>query len=182
MAESSIIDFTTICVKATQEIIEAATGLKIGVSKTYQSVPNVKIAGDIGSFISIKGDYNGILIMNFSGDSAIEIVRAYLKRMGMPKNEIPTNYTSDDVRNNIGEIVNQITGKFRRLVQMRYDLSSKANIPAVVPITSPIGLLLESSNTEKQDCIRVCLSTPSSHRFYVELSLEPLKLIELDKK
>lgn len=182
MAKSSLIEISTYFVKATQEIIETSTGLKISVSNTFQGISNVKIAGEIGSFISFKGDYNGILIMNFSGNAALEIVRANLKKMGLPDSDIPTHFTSDDVRNNIGEIVNQITGKSRRLIQQRYDLASSANIPAVVPITSPIGLLLETAHTEKQECIRACLSTPSSNRFYIELSMEPLTLIEMDKR
>ncbi len=124
------------------------------------------IAGDIGSFVSFKRDYNGILIMNFSGDAAVEIVSAYLKTMGMPEEDIPKNHTSDDVRNNIGEVVNQIIGKCRHLIQERYDLSAKSNIPAVVPITTPIGLTLESAHTEGQECVRISMSTPSKTVLY----------------
>lgn len=182
MFESSIIEFSTFFCKATQKIIEAATGLKVQESKTFQRISNVKIEGDIGSFVSFKGDYNGILIMNFNGDSALEIVTAYLKTMGMPDSEIPTNHTAEDVRNNIGEIVNQIMGKSRKMIQKQFDLSATANIPAVVPITMPIGLILESTHAEKQECIRIALSTPSSNRFYIELSMEPTQLIEMAKK
>tara|TARA_B100000959_G_scaffold285605_1_gene360895 strand:+ start:1100 stop:1645 length:546 start_codon:yes stop_codon:yes gene_type:complete len=179
MQESSIIEFSTYFSKATQQTIKTATGMKINISSTYQKIPNIMIAGDIGSFVSFKGDYNGILIMNFSGDAAVEIVTAYLKLMGMPDGDIPKNHTSDDVRNNIGEVVNQIIGKSRHLIQERYDLAAKANIPAVVPISTPIGLILETAQTEDQECVRISMSTPSSKRFYIELSMEPTKLVEI---
>jgi CheY-specific phosphatase CheX len=179
MQESSVIEFSTYFSKATQQTIKSATGMKINISSTYQKVPNIMIAGDIGSFVSFKGDYNGILIMNFSGDAAVEIVTAYLKLMGMPDGDIPKNHTSDDVRNNIGEVVNQIIGKSRHLIQERYDLAAKANIPAVVPISTPIGLTLETAQTEGQECVRISMSTPSSKRFYIELSMEPTKLVEI---
>lgn len=179
MPESSVIEFSTFFSKATQDTIKTATGLEINVSNTYQRIQHIMIAGDIGSFVSFKGDYNGILIMNFSGDAAIEIVSAYLKTMEMPDKDIPKDHTSEDVRNNIGEIVNQIIGRCRQLIQQRYDLSAKANIPAVVPITTPIGLTLESALTEGQECVRVSMSTPSSNRFYIELSMEPSQLVEI---
>lgn len=179
MFKSSLIEFSKLFSKAAMETIKTATGLKIHESNTYQRIPNIKIAGDVGSFVSFKGDYNGILIMNFSGDSAIEIVTAYLKTMGMPAEDIPANHTSDDVRNNIGEIINQIVGKCRHSIQNRYDLAATASIPAVVPITTPIGLVLETTHGEEQECVRVSLSTPSSNRFYIELSMESAQLVEL---
>jgi len=182
MHQSSVIEFGSIFSKATKDIIKISTGLNIHISSTFQSVPNIMIAGDIGSFVSFKGDYNGIMVMNFSGESALEIVQSYLKMMGMPEQDIPVNYTSDDVRSNIGEIVNQIIGKSRQMVQNKYDLASKANIPAVVPITTPIGLMLETAQMETHECLRISLSTPSTNRFYIELSLESSKLIQVADK
>jgi len=182
MHKSSVIEFGSLFSKAAKEIIKVSTDLNIHVSKTYQNVPNIMIAGDIGAFVSFKGDYNGIMVMNFSGESALEIVQAYLKMMGMPEGDIPVHYTSDDVRSNIGEVVNQIIGKTRQMIQIKYDLASKANIPAVVPITTPIGLTLETAQTETHDCLRISLSTPSSNRFYIELSLGSSSLVEVADK
>lgn len=179
MEASTLITFSTFFIKAVQEVIESATRLKINTSETVQLIPNVKIGGDIGSFVCFKGDYEGIMIMNFNGDSAVEIVSAYLKNMGMPDHEIPINHTSDDVRNNIGELVNQIIGKFRIFIESKYHLSSKANIPAVIPISIPIGLLLDNANQEKQQCIRLAFTTPKLFKFYMEVSMEPTKLVKI---
>ena len=179
MPESSVIEVSTFFSKATQKSITTAAGLQINGSHYYQRIAHIMIAGYIGSFVSFKGDYNVIFIMNFSGDAAVEIVSAYLKTMGMPEKDIPKDHTSEDIRNNIGEIVNQIIGKCRQLIQKRYDLSSKANIPAVVPVTTPIGLTFESAHTECQECVRISMSTPSSKRFYIELSMESSQLVDI---
>ncbi len=178
-SSSSILIVGKIFSTAVQEVIQAATGLEIEISKTIQKVKNVQITVDLGSFVSFSGDYNGIMIMNFEADSALEICQAYLRTMGLPEEDIPTHHHADDLRSNIGEIVNQIVGKGRQMVQEKFNLAARSNTPAVVPVTIPIGLILDSTQSQTNDCIRVSFSTGKMHRFHMEISMENSEFIRL---
>ncbi len=86
---------------------------------------------------------------------------------------------ADDVRNSIGELVNHIIGNVRAKIQEEYDLSAKATIPAVIPISTPIGLFFKSSISEGHACVRLVFRTPGNHRFHLELTMESSLFVEL---
>lgn len=178
-SSSAILIVGKIFSNAAREVIQAATGLEIQISHTVQKVKNVQITEDIGGFVSFAGDYNGILVMNFQAEAALEIAQAYLRMMGMPEEEIPTHHHADDLRSNIGEIINQIIGKGRQMVQEKFNLVARSNTPAVVPVTIPIGMMLESSQLANNDCIRISFSTTSLRRFHMEISMESTEFIRL---
>lgn len=176
---SSILIVGKIFSNAARDIIQTASGVDIQVSQTVQRIKNVQITKDLGAFVSFAGDYNGIMVMNFDGEAALEIAQEYLRMMGMPDSDIPSHHHSDDVRSQVGEIVNQIIGKGRQQVQDKFNLVAKSNTPAVVPVTIPIGLVLESSELQINDCLRISFSTKKMHRFHMEISMENSEFIKL---
>ncbi len=178
-SSSAILIIGKVFSRAVKEVIETSTGLDIQISPTVQRLKSIQISEDIGSFVSFSGDYNGIFVMNFQAESALEVTRAYLETMGMPEEEIPTHHYSDDLRSNIGEIVNQIIGKGRQIIQDKFNLVAKNNTPAVVPVTIPIGMVLQSSQLQGYDCLRISFSTGKLHRFYVEISMEDTEFVRL---
>lgn len=165
--------------RAVRDIVQRSTGAAIHVSKTAMQVSGVQITGRIGSFVAFSGDYSGIMILNFEEDAALEIVGDSLRNMGLPDEDIPKHAGSDEVRQNIGELSNQCVGKCRALVEERYDLSSFANIPAVVPITVPIALTMVSKEPKAFECVRVSFTTKKRAKFYMELALEPFTALPL---
>lgn len=177
---SSILIIGKIFSNAAKEVIKAASGIDIQVSQTVQRVRNVQITEALGSFVSFAGDYNGILVMNFEAESALEICQCYLRSMGLPEEDIPTHHHADELRSNIGEIVNQIIGKGRQQVQEKFNLVAKSNTPAVVPVTIPIGMILESSQMDHNHCIRISFSTGNLHRFHMEISMENSDFVKLE--
>lgn len=176
---SSILIVGKIFSNAAKEVIQAASGVEIQVSPTVQRIKNVQITKDLGAFVSFAGDYNGIMVVNFDGEAALEIAQEYLKTMGLTDDDIPSHYHSDDVRSQVGELVNQIIGKGRQQVQDKFNLVAKSNTPAVVPVTIPIGLVLESSELQINDCLRISFSTGKMHRFHIEISMENSEFIKL---
>ncbi|MBF0238479.1 MAG: DUF3334 family protein [SAR324 cluster bacterium] len=171
---TSILTIASIFKDALKEVIERSCQLKVSVSKTAQFIPGIQLSEDIGAFVNFWGNYKGLMVLNFSGDAALELVTAALRNMGMPEDEIPTHYMSDDVRGALGELVNHIIGKARTDIQNKFELVAHATIPAVVPITTPIGLYFKTTtSSDGHPCVRLSIRTPQNHRFHMELTTEP---------
>lgn len=181
LENTSTLEFVKLFSAGVKNIIERTTGKKIRVSRTAMKVSGVQVAGRIGAFVAFNGDYSGIMILNFEGDAALEIVGDSLLSMGLPEEDVPKHVGSDEVRQSIGELTNQCVGKCRSLVQEKYDLSSFANIPAVVPITVSISLTMVSQEPKDFECVRVCFTTEKRNKFYMELALEPFVEMKLEK-
>lgn len=174
LSKTSTLDFVRLFAKSTKDLIQNSTGKPIQVAKTVMRVSGIQINNEIGAFVAFRGDYSGIMIMNFESEAALEIVSDTLLRMGFPEEEIPKHHGSDEVRSNIGELVNQIVGKCRSLVQDSFDLTARANIPAVVPISVPIALTMVAKEPAEMECVRVAFTTSKRNKFYMELALEPI--------
>ncbi|MBI4665947.1 MAG: DUF3334 family protein [Nitrospinae bacterium] len=174
LAKTSTLDFVKIFSRAVRDLVQGSTGKPINVSKTAMQITGIQITGAIGAFVTFSGDYSGIMVLNFEGETALELVQDSLTRMGLSKEDIPTHYGNDEVRNNIGEMTNQIIGKCRTMVQDIYDLSARANIPAVVPITVPVALSMVAKEPRDLECVRVSFTTAKRNKFYMELALEPI--------
>jgi len=174
LTKTSTIEFVRIFSSSIRDLIQSSTSKKILVSKTAMQVGGIQISGDVGAFVAFKGDYSGIMVLNFEADAALEIVSDTLIMMGFPEDEVPKHHGSDEVRSNIGEIVNQAIGKCRSQVQEKFDLTARANIPAVVPITVPIALTMVAKEPAEMECVRVSFTTVKRNKFYMELALEPL--------
>jgi len=177
---TSTLEFVKLFSAGVKNIIERSTGKNVHVSRTAMKVSGVQVAGRIGAFVAFNGDYNGIMILNFEGDAALEIVGDSLLNMGLQEEDVPKHVGSDEVRQNIGELTNQCVGKCRSMVEEKYDLSSFANIPAVVPITVSISLTMVSKEPANLECVRVCFTTEKRNKFYMELALEPFTEMNLE--
>lgn len=177
---TTTLDFVRLFSASIRDLIQNSTGKPIHVSKSAMQVTGVQISGDIGAFVSFRGDYSGIMVFNFEGPAALEIVSDSLLRLGLPQEDVPTHHGSDEVRNNIGELLNQVIGRCRSQIEEKFDLSAKANIPAVVPISVPIALSMVTKETTALECVRVPFTTAKRNRFYMELALEPFKRTNLE--
>ena len=178
-AQASMLSVSSLFAEATQEIIEKFCKIEVKVGKNAQFLSTVQISEDIGAFASFHGNYSGLMVLNFEGEAALELVASSMRSMGMPESEVPSHYMADDVRGTIGELVNNIIGDARVKIQNKFDLSATATIPAVLPIATPIGLVFKSSSTDGNVCIRLVFTTPESHRFHLELNMEGSQIVAL---
>jgi len=161
--------------QATKKTLDKSTGKAIKYSSTIQSVPKVSLRPDIGCFVQFTGDYNGLVVMNFSAAAAMELYRSYMTSMGLPEEDLARDYTSADVVDSIGEMTNQVVGRAMRMVESKYELSTAMGQPKAIALNSAITLTPESPF---QDNRRMVFSL-ETHRFYMELSLERTEFISL---
>jgi CheY-specific phosphatase CheX len=177
---TSTLEFVKIFAKATKDLIQGSTGKQISVSRSALQISGVQMSGDIGAFVTFSGDYSGIMVLNFDGAAALEIVQDTLLLLGLPQEDVPSHFSNDEVRNNIGEVTNQVVGRCRTMVQDKFDLSARANIPAVVPITVAVSMSMATKEPTELECTRIAFTTAKRNRFYMELALEPILVSPLD--
>jgi CheY-specific phosphatase CheX len=166
--------------KAVKEIFEASTGTTIKYAPTIQRVPSISLKPDLGCFVQFAGDYSGLIIMNFAGDTASELYHRAMTFMGMPE-EIEKEYTSEEVVNFIGEMVNQIIGNARRKIEARYGLTASNSQPKAITISSEINMSIASTLVDRPRCRRLSFRTEQGHRFYIEMSMEQTEFIRIKK-
>lgn len=170
----SIDDIGMIFALAVKKTIEKATKQKIKFSKTFISIPNVCLKPEVGSFVQFSGDYNGLVIMNFTTGAAMNLYRNYMLTMGLPESDLAKESTSSEVVDTIGEMTNQMMGRCMRMVETKYDLTSYFGQPKALALNSAITLTPE---LDYQDNRRLSFAVGSDH-FHMEIALEKLQFID----
>ena len=179
MAKQSTTDkIAKIICHATKEVIETSTGSEITFAPTVQKVPTINLKPDLGCFVQFNGDYSGLFIMNLSGAAAVEIYRNAMTFMGLPEDDLSNDYTSDDVVNYVGEMINQIIGNVRRMIEKEYGLTADNNQPKAITISTAITLSI-STIINKAHSRRISFKTANNNPFHVELNLEQTEFIRL---
>ncbi len=164
--------------KAAKEVIESSTGAPVSSAQTMQKIAQVSMRPDIACFVLFSGDYSGLLLMNFSGDAALAIYHQSMIRLGIPAEELAQEFTSDEVVNFVGEMINQIIGKARREVEHHYGLTAKATQPRAIALTSPILLTVDSHDVTEELCRRLSFKV-AGHSFHIEMAMEKMEFLSL---
>ncbi len=164
--------------EAVKEVLETSTASKIIFSPTIQNIPSISLKPDLGCFVQFSGDYSGLFIMNLSGAAALELYRRSMTYMGFPEDELASDYSSDDVVNCIGEIINQVIGKARSKVEQEFGLTADNNQPKAITISTAITLSI-ATMLDKPRCRRLSFKTQDNNPFYVEMNMEQTEFIKL---
>lgn len=168
---NSVDDLGRMICKATKEVLEAATGQEVTYSKTIQQVPSVHLKPDVGSFVEFSGDYTGLMITNLSARAALEIYRCQMLHMGLPEEDLATEHTSDEVVDSIGELINQMIGKSRLLVEQKYGLSAYNSQPKAIALTESVTLSIARHKELAYQLRRLSFKINGAP-FQVELQME----------
>lgn len=164
-----------------KDVLDSATGKDIVYAKTIQKVPLIHLRPDIGCFVLFSGDYSGLMIMNFTAESAMAIYRNQMLQMGIPEEELAIDYTADEVVDSIGEIINQIIGAVRRRIEDQYDLVATNTQPKAIALTTSIILTIDAPEVEKDLCRKLSFKI-EGQPFHIEVSMEKTEFVSLDGK
>lgn len=171
----TIDDLALIFAGAVKKTIEKATKQKIKFAKTFISIPKVCLKPEVGSFVQFSGDYNGLVIMNFTAEAAMSLYRNYMLTMGLPETDLAKDSTSSEVVDTIGEMTNQMMGRCVRMVETKYDLTSYFGQPKALSLNSAITL---TPDLDFQDNRRISFAVASDH-FHMEIALEKLQFVKI---
>jgi CheY-specific phosphatase CheX len=167
--------------ECTKDVLDSVTGKNISFAKTIQKVPVIHLRPDIGCFVLFSGDYSGLMIMNFTAESAMSIYKNQMMQMGIPEEELAIEYTADDVVDSIGEIINQIIGSVRRRIEDQYELVATNTQPKAIALTTSIILTIDAPEVEKDLCRKLSFKI-EGQPFHIEVSMEKTEFISLEGK
>lgn len=146
----SIDEISKIFLKTAQHTLESITKQEVQYSSTIQKTPKVAMKPDLTCFVQFNGDYNGLVVINFSADAAFQIYKSYMNAMGMPVNELAASVASPDVTDAIGEITNQVMGQWIQDVEKKFHLNAEFGQPKALTLNSSITLVIDADYAENR--------------------------------
>lgn len=114
----------------------------------------------------------------------MDIYSSYMSNMGIGENEQAKNYTSEEVSNSLGELMNQILGNYTRLVSDELQSSIQQSQPKMLSVPRELQLSI-NVNLDNPKCSKVTFFTESKNVFYLEIAMDNVKfqaIREIDNK
>ncbi len=172
-------DILLILCKSVSKVLTEATGSTIRYSPVVQRIAKTSLKPDIGCFVLFDGVFSGLVIMNFTSDSAMEIYRNYMLHMGMPEDELAHRHTSDEVGDTLGELMNQAVGEFTAAMEHELMVSVTQSQPKMIAINREIALAI-NTNIENPQARKVAFQTDSHNAFYMEMAMEKTLFTQIE--
>ena len=158
------------------KVLTMATHSQIHYSAMVQRISKTCLKPDIGCFVLFDGGFSGLVILNFSGQSAMEIYESYMLNMGIPKDGLASSFTSDEVGNVLGELMNQIVGDFTGKIGRELRTHITQNQPKMLAINKQVMLSVDA-NLDQPESRRVTFYTGGNNIFYLELAIDRTEFI-----
>ncbi|MDR3371509.1 DUF3334 family protein [Rhodoferax sp.] len=168
---------TSLCNSVTR-VLNVATQCNIHYSGMVQRITKTCLKPDIGCFVLFDGGFSGLVVLNFSAQTAMELYESYMLNMGMPKSELASAHTSDDVANILGELMNQIVGDFTGKVRRELQTHITQNQPKMLVLNKQVLLSIDT-HLDQPEVRRVTFYTGHNNIFYLELATDRTEFIKL---
>nr|WP_295770498.1 DUF3334 family protein [Rhodoferax sp.] len=168
---------TSLCNSVTR-VLTVATQSEIHYSGMVQRISKTCLKPDIGCFVLFDGGFSGLVVLNFSAATAMELYENYMLNMGMPKSELALSHTSDEVSNIMGELMNQIVGDFTGKVRRELQTNITQNQPKMLVLNKQVVLSVDTQ-LDKPESRRVTFYTGRNNIFYLELAIDRTEFIKL---
>jgi len=168
---------TSLCNSVTH-VLSVATQCKIHYSGMVQRITKTCLKPDIGCFVLFDGGFSGLVVLNFTAATAMELYESYMLHMGMPKSELAMSHTSDEVSDIMGELMNQIVGDFSGKVQRELQTNITQNQPKMLVLNKQVTLSVDTQ-LDQPESRRVTFYTGRNNIFYLELAIDRTEFIKL---
>ena len=160
------------------KVLTAATHSQIHYSGMVQRITKTCLKPDIGCFVLFDGGFSGLVVLNFSAQTAMELYESYMLNMNMPKEDLASAHTSDEVSNVMGELMNQIIGDFTSKVRRELQTHLTQNQPKMLVLTKQVMLSVDT-HLDQPEARRVTFYTGKENIFYLELAIDGTQFIRL---
>lgn len=168
---------TSLCNSVTR-VLTVATQSQIQYSAMVQRITKTCLRPDIGCFVLFDGGFSGLMVINFSAQAAMELYSSYLLSMGMAKEDLARSYTSDEVSNVMGELMNQVAGDFTGKVRRELQTHITQNQPKMLVLNKQVMLSVDA-NLDQPEARRVTFYTGNNNIFYLELAIDRTEFLKL---
>ena len=159
-------------------VLSVATQGTVHHSGMVQRITKTCLKPDIGCFVLFDGGFSGLVIINFSAAAAMEIYQNYLLSMGMSQSDLATSFTSDEVSNVMGELMNQIVGDFTGKIARELQTHITQNQPKMLVLNQQVVLSVDA-NLDQPEARRVTFYTGNNNIFYLEMAIDRTQFIKL---
>ncbi|KAF7600594.1 MAG: chemotaxis protein CheX [Candidatus Dactylopiibacterium carminicum] len=160
------------------KVLSLATQSPIRYSGMVQRITKTCLRPDIGCFVLFDGGFSGLVVLNFSSQSAMELYQSYMLNMGISREDLASTYTSDEVSNVMGELMNQIVGEFSGKVSRQLQTHITQSQPKMLVINKQVMLSVDT-NLDQPESRRVTFFTAQNAIFYLELAVDRTEFIQL---
>ena len=160
------------------KVLTSATHSQIHYSGMVQRITKTCLKPDIGCFVLFDGGFSGLVVLNFSAQTAMELYESYMLNMNMPKEDLASAHTSDEVSNVMGELMNQIIGDFTSKVRRELQTHITQNQPKMLVLTKQVMLSVDT-HLDQPEARRVTFYTGRDNIFYLELAIDGTRFIKL---
>lgn len=155
-------------------VLSQATASTINQTPMIQKIGHTCLRPDVGTFVLFTGSFDGLVVINFPKEAALEIYGGYLKSMMVPEEEITKNYASDEVANTLGELMNQILGNFTRNLSESLHCRIQQSQPKMLSLPHEVKIGIDMTLDEPVTQ-RVTFLTQNNNVFYLELAMDDTK-------
>lgn len=160
-------------------VLTVATGSAVHYAGMVQRIHKTCLKPDIGCFVLFDGGFSGLVVINFSAVAAMELYERYMLNMGMAREELATTFTSDEVGNVMGELMNQCVGDFIGKVARQLQTQITQNQPKMLALTKQVTLSVDT-HLDQPEARRVSFRTSQNNIFYLELAIDRTEFIKLN--
>ena len=168
---------TSLCNSVTR-VLNVATQCQVHYSGMVQRITKTCLKPDIGCFVLFDGGFSGLVVINFSAQTAMELYESYMLSMGMPKQDLASSHTSDEVSDIMGELMNQIVGDFTGKVRRELQTHITQNQPKMLVLNKQVQLSVDT-HMDNPEARRVTFYTGKNNIFYLELAIDRTEFIKL---
>ena len=142
---------------------------KFTIAPSFYVVDTAQTRHRVSSLLDFTGGINGFVIINYPEAAAIDVVSVFMQGMGMSADDCPKSI-GEEVVSTLGEIINQVLGKFRKNIKGHYGMYAESG----TPITMLVNTMLKLSPVDSSHnlYVRGQISTPSSKAFYIEFCVQ----------
>ncbi|UGA56223.1 DUF3334 family protein [Vibrio sp. DW001] len=161
-------------------VLSTATNTDIKYSAMVQKINKTCLRPDFGCFVLFDGGFSGLVVTNFTSQSALEIYTNYMRNMGMPEEELAILHTSDEVGDVLGELMNQLVGDFTHKIRKELKTNITQNQPKMLAINKQVLISIDT-NLDRPQARRVTFSTEGNNIFYLELAMDKTEFIQMEE-
>ena len=153
------------------DVLTAATNDKVSYTPMIQKINNTTLRPDIGTFVLFTGTFSGMVVLNFPKATAMELYRSYMHLMGLQENDLATNYTSEEVSNTLGELMNQMVGNFTSKISSELNGRIHQSQPKMLSLPHQVEISINMT-LDHPEVSRITFFTAQSNVFYLELAMD----------
>ncbi|HIX57191.1 MAG TPA: DUF3334 family protein [Candidatus Anaerobiospirillum pullistercoris] len=152
-------------------VLTTATNDKITYTPMIQKINNTTLRPDIGTFVLFTGTFSGMVVLNFPKETAMELYRSYMHLMGLPDSDLATNYTSEEVSNTLGELMNQMVGNFTAKISTELNGRIHQSQPKMLSLPHQVEININMT-LDHPEISRITFFTAGGNVFYLELAMD----------